>query len=708
MADADDLLRELAGRHGVATSFWGWGGALKEVSPQTLRSVLGALGVPAGSPEEMRAALEDADLAAWRRILPPTTVAREGHDTTVLAHIPHGSAVSVWVTAEDGTEYPALQVENWDEPRTVDGVLTGRAAFLLPEGLPLGWHTLHAQNEGGTAEATLVVTPDRLTTTDRLADRQRWGLMGQLYSVRSSRSWGVGDFADLGDLAAIGAAEGASFVLVNPLHAAEPAPPIEDSPYLPTTRRFVNPLYLRVEDIPDYAYLTGEDRAEVEALAGEFAASNASADLLDRNASYTAKLEALDMIWRVPRSRAREDAYRRFCDGAGPGLDDFALWCALAERPDGPGLHEEAWPPPASARADLLREQLADRIDFHRWLQWVSDEQLDAAQRTARAAGMEIGLLHDLAVGVRPDGADAWVLADVLARGVAVGAPPDMYNQQGQNWSQPPWHPVRLAESGYAAYRDMLRTILRHAGGIRVDHVLGLFRLWWVPEGALPGDGAYVHYDHEALVGILALEAQRAGAIVIGEDLGVFEPWVRDYLAERGIFGTSILWFEYDGERPLPPEKYRQACLTSVNTHDLPPTAGYLAGEHVRLRETLGLLERSVEEELAAAEAEIDGVLGLLRERGLLPAEVSLADEQRVIEALYELTALTPSSLLGVALVDAVGDRRTQNQPGTYLEHPNWRIPLTGADGNGILLDDLHRNPRFASLLAVMRSAVDG
>jgi 4-alpha-glucanotransferase len=655
----------------------------------------------------MREALDDAENGPWRQILPPVTVAREGADVTVDAHVPHGSAVTVWVTAEDGTEYPARQVENWAEPRTVDGVLMGRASFLLPADLPLGWHTVHARSEERTAEAPLIVTPDMLATTGQLADRQRWGLMAQLYSVRSQRSWGIGDFADLADLAAVGAAEGASFVLVNPLHAAEPVPPIEDSPYLPTTRRFVNPLYLRIEDIPEYGYLGAEDRAHVEELAQGRHPANTSAELLDRDATFTAKLAALDLLWRVPRSPARDQAYARFRAEAGPGLEDFALWCSLAERGADAEGAPAAWPSPAEAGA--LREQHADRIDFYRWLQWLCDEQLEAAQRTAQAAGMDVGLLHDLAVGVRPDGADAWTLSGVLADGVTVGAPPDMFNQQGQNWSQPPWHPTRLAASGYAAYRDMLRTILRHAGGIRIDHILGLFRLWWIPEGASPGEGTYVHYDHEALVGILALEAQRAGAVVIGEDLGVFEPWVRDYLAERGIFGTSILWFEYDGDAPLAPERYRQACLTSVNTHDLPPTAGYLAGEHVRLREQLGLLERPVEDELAAARAEISGVLQLARERGLLPEDAGTdpaPSEQRVIEALYELTALTPSSLLGVALVDAVGDRRTQNQPGTHREHPNWRIPLTGADGKAVLLETLDGNPRFASLVAAMRESV--
>jgi 4-alpha-glucanotransferase len=236
-----------------------------------------------------------------------------------------------------------------------------------------------------------------------------------------------------------------------------------------------------------------------------------------------------------------------------------------------------------------------------------------------------------------------------------------------------------------------------------VDHILGLFRLWWIPAGAGPEEGTYVYYDHEALIGILALEAQRAGATVIGEDLGVFEPWVRDYLAERGILGTSILWFEHNESGPLSPEEYRQQCLTSVNTHDLPPTAGYLAGEHVTLREALGLLLRPVAEERAQAAAEQESVLALVRERGLLPGPAG--DVQRTVEALYAFTALTPSALLGVALVDAVGETRTQNQPGTGAEHPNWRIPLAGPEGP-VLLDDLPDNVRFNSLVGVVREAL--
>jgi 4-alpha-glucanotransferase len=549
-----------------------------------------------------------------------------------------------------------------------------------------------------------VVTPDRLSTTAALMDRRTWGLMAQLYSVRSSASWGIGDLGDLGQLAVVAAGKGAGFVLVNPLHAAEPAPPVEPSPYLPTTRRFFHPMYLRIEAVPEYARLDPAARAAVEELAAGFRNANTVADLLDRDSSYAAKLSALELIFKVERPAQREADFREYCADQGQGLEDFALWSALAEtlEPGAPEWEEAGRPgSPAALRA---RDRLAPRVEFHRWLQWLCDEQLQEAQLEATDAGMGIGIVHDLAVGVHPSGADAWALRDVLASGISVGAPPDMFNQHGQDWSQPPWHPERLAASGYAAFRDMLRNILRHAGGIRVDHILGLFRLWWIPQGAAPGGGAYVYYDHEALIGILALEAERAGAVVVGEDLGVFEPGVQEYLAERGIFGTSILWFEQTETGPLAPEQYRRACLTTVTTHDLPPSAGYLAGEHVVLRESLGLLSRPVEEERAEDEAVQGRFLALLRERGLLPD--GGATVQETVEALHAFIAQSPSVLLGVSLADAVGERRTQNQPGTYDEYPNWRIPLADASGKAVLIDGLADDERFTSLVRALERPV--
>ncbi|MCC3268565.1 4-alpha-glucanotransferase [Arthrobacter gengyunqii] len=703
-----ELLRGLAEHHHVATTFNGWDGTRREVSNETLSRVLEALGVATATPQAQAESLAEARLQPWRRMLPGSVVVREHRSTAVAVHLPAGMRADAWIVLEDGgrreLDWPALPGEELD----VDGVLTGRTLVPLPAGLPLGWHRIEVRAGERQGETVLVVTPERLTTTEGLDRRRAWGLMAQLYSVRSSRSWGIGDLGDLADLAALsGGSHGAGFLLTNPLHAAEPAPPVEPSPYLPTTRRFFNPLYIRVEDIPEYGYLHGEDRAKVEAAAHSLAAANRSDQKLDRDATYAAKLAALELVFSVPRSFARQQQFDRFCAAEGAGLSDFALWCALSEKLPADDPRWQQITGPDSAWVQEHRQEYAGREQFHTWLQWICDQQLENAQAAARSAGMEIGIVHDLAVGVHPAGADAWMLRPVLAPGVSVGAPPDMFNQQGQDWSQPPWHPQRLADAGYLPYRDMLRTILRHAGGIRVDHILGLFRLWWIPQGSGPGDGAYVHFDHEALIGILVLEAQRAGAVVIGEDLGVFEPWVQEYLAERGVLGTSILWFEHTPSGPRPPEEYRQGALTSVNTHDLPPTAGYLAGEHVDLRDSLGLLNRPVEEERAADAAAQESVLALVRSRDLLPEGAGGTDNvQQTVEALHSFILQTPSVLIGVALADAVGERRTQNQPGTGNEYPNWRIPLCGPDGTAILLDDLPANSRFTSLADLMKDAI--
>ncbi|WP_395401042.1 4-alpha-glucanotransferase [Arthrobacter sp. UC242_113] len=702
-----ELLRWLAEAYGVGTSYQGWDGQPHDVAADTLVRVLAALGVEAHTDQLIEHELAEVELAPWRRMLPPAVVLQEGAPGQVSVHVPHGAPVRMWAVTEDGRELEAVQEDVWVEPREVDGTLTGRATFAVPQNTGLGWHTLRAEAAGVVAEATLVVTPARLSTAADLEQRRGWGLATQLYSVRSKRSWGVGDFADLAELAAVAGARGADYVLVNPLHAADPVPPLEPSPYSPSTRRFFNPLYLRIEAIPELAYLKPKKQSLVHSLMKQARKLNKDAIRLDRDKVYSAKLAALELVFGVPRSPSRQLAFEDYCRRAGAGLDDFALWCAIREDLD---ADDPFWADPAAALgsplAEKLRGELAERIEFHRWLQWLCDEQLESAQQAARNAGMRLGVVNDLAVGVDLQSSDAWTLQGVLAPGVSVGAPPDMYNQLGQDWHQPPWHPTRLAEAGYKPFREMLATVLRHSGGIRVDHILGFFRLWWVPEGNSPVDGAYVRFDYDAMIGILALEAHRAGAVVIGEDLGTFEPWVRDYLAARGILGTSILWFENDGDAPLPPERYRLQALSSVNTHDLPPTAGYLAGDHVTLRNALGLLERSAEEERLEHNAKLEKMMDLLRQRGLL-SSTDAGSEQERIEALHRLLAQTPSVLLGVALVDAVGERRVQNQPGTTsAQYPNWQVPLANSDGDSVLIDSLEGDERFSSLLAAVEEAM--
>ena len=696
-------LLALAERYGVVPDFWDFHGGHRYVAAATLVAVLRALGVDASSPERVDVALENVENEVWRRMLPPVVVLRSGAAGRVAVHVDDGAPVEAWIELDresGGGHRPLAQLDVYVAPRTVDGRLVGRATVELPDDLPLGWHTMVAESGQTAARCAVVVTPDRLQLGRGLDERRAWGFMAQLYSVRSEQSWGIGDLADLRDVAWLaGRRTGADFLLINPLHAAEPVTPLTPSPYLPSTRRFVNPIYLRVEEIPETAYLPVAERSLVEWQAEAARPLSTDPGPIDRDAVWDAKKVALEVVFAAPRSRVRQARFDAFRAEQGEGLEDFATWCALTEHFGG-----QEWPLEVQDRhsdaVQQLRTELADRITLHCWLQWVADEQLAAAQADALQAGMRLGIMHDLAVGVHPEGADAWAMVDVLAQGVSVGAPPDMYNQQGQDWSQPPWRPDALARAGYRPYREMLRTVLRHAGAIRIDHIIGLFRLWWIPEGCGARDGAYLRYDHEALIGILCLEAYRAGAVVIGEDLGTLEPWVRDYLSDRGILSTSVLWFEREGGAFRPPEQYRRLTLATVTTHDLPPTAGYLAGEHVELRERLGLLTEPVEAVRADAWAERREMLELLGRRGLVGADPS---ERQVIEAMHRLVLASPAVLVGVSLADAVGERRAQNQPGTDTEYPNWKIPLADSAQRLVMVEDLFDNPRLRSLVAALR-----
>ena len=534
-----------------------------------------------------------------------------------------------------------------------------------------------------------------------LPARRSWGFAVQLYSVRSRASWGHGDLHDLADLAAWSGGDlGADFVLVNPLHAAEPQPPVSPSPYLPMTRRQISPLYLRIEDIPEYQGLSAGDRAGVEAAAAPLRAANSTAALIDRDAVWVAKRAALELIRAVPLTTSRRAALDAFLARDRRAVEDWATWCAIAEV-HGPDWR--SWPTaladPASAEVTELRQKLADRIEFHAWLQWLAAEQLAAAQRAARRAGMSIGVITDLAVGAHPGGADAWARQDVIVPGISVGSPPDEFNQRGQNWTLPPWHPGRLAAQAGRPLAELIAACSRNSGGLRVNHVMGLARLWWIPAGMSPELGTYVRYDHELMGGVLAAEVANADALAIGEDLGTVEPWLRKFLAGRQVLGTSMLWFERRADgTPRRPGGWRRGCLAMVGTHDLPPAAAFLTGEQVTIRAGLGLLTQPEADERAAAEAEMTQWLAMLGREGLLTRHGGRPSPEEFTVALYRYLTRTPAVLIGVSLADAAGERRPQNMPGTVDEYPNWRIPLAGADGQPVLLEDL---PAHAGVRAV-------
>ncbi|MFJ9730942.1 4-alpha-glucanotransferase [Streptomyces sp. NPDC101171] len=688
-AAADEELARLAALHGVDTSYRPAPDRTVDVPASAVVAALAALGVEAGTPDAVRAALAERERELRERLLPPTVVHWSGDPggPAALAALPAGTRLTV---------------------ETEQGETRDTA-----EGLPLGAHRVTAvAPDGRTGHAHLVVAPDRLPTP---ATRS-YGLLVQLYSLLSRRSWGMGDLGDLAELAGwAGRTAGAGFVQVNPLHAAVPGAPTDPSPYRPSSRRFPDPVHLRVELIDEFAQVEDQDR--VRDLLDRAARLRADVldkgALIDRDAVWELKREALELVLAVPLGPGRQAAYDAFRTEEGQALEDHATWYALAEAH---GSDWHLWPAglrdPRSAETAHARAELADRVDFHSRLAWLTDGQLRAAQRTALEAGMTVGIIHDLAVGVHPQGADAWAQQDHFAAGMSVGAPPDAFNAHGQDWGLPPWRPDRLAASGHAPYRHLLRALFRYTGALRIDHVMGLFRLWWVPQGRPPTEGTYVRHDAEAMLALLALEAFRAGAVVIGEDLGTVEPGVRERLQRRGVLGTSVLWFERDWEgdgRPLPPERWRADCLATATTHDLPPTAARLTGDHVGLRDRLGLLTRSAAEESAEAAADTAEWLALLGSLGLLDSPAAGppgSDEEAEIQGVHRFLLRTPARLVGVWLPDGVGDRRPQNLPGTWDEYPNWRLPVADSDGRPVTLEELAASPRLRALLDVLRQGM--
>ncbi|MDX5574515.1 4-alpha-glucanotransferase [Streptomyces sp. ID01-9D] len=584
-----------------------------------------------------------------------------------------------------------------------DATTASAPAWWIPP--PHGVHRIHVRTpDHRRATAVLIAAPARVPQPPERSH----GFLVQLYSLLSARSWGMGDLGDLADLAGwAGRTLGSGFVQVNPLHAAVPGRPTDPSPYRPSSRRFPDPVHLHVESIPEYGHV--RDRATLDDLRQDAAALGEAVlnkgALIDRDAVWELKRQALELVVEVPLTPGRRAAYCDFLAEQGQALEDHALWCALAEV-HGPDWH--AWPEalrdprsPGTARA---RAELLDRVDFHCRLAWLTATQLAAAQRSAEDAGMSIGIVHDLAVGVHPAGADTWAQQDAFAPSMSVGAPPDAFNARGQDWGLPPWRPDVLAATGYAAYRGLLRGLLARAGALRIDHVMGLFRLWWVPEGRPPTDGTYVTYDAEAMLAVLALEAHRAGAVVVGEDLGTVEPGVREALARRGVLGTSVLWFERDwecGGRPLAPEKWRRDCLATATTHDLPSTAARLTGDHVTLRHRLGLLTRSLEEELTEDATDTAEWLALLARLRMLPE--GDGDEEAAVRAVHRFLLRTPARMTGVWLPDTVGDRRPQNLPGTWDQYPNWRLPIADPEGHPVTLEEITASPRLHALMEVLR-----
>jgi 4-alpha-glucanotransferase len=528
-------------------------------------------------------------------------------------------------------------------------------ADLVDADFPFGYHVLRTH---AGLERSLIVSPGRCY----VPDQQRWGWTVQLYAARSAASWGIGDLGDLKTLREWTERLGGGFLLVNPLHAVAPNLPQEASPYLPATRRFRNPVYLRVDG-------AGEDDLRAGHALG-------TSELVDRDAAWRLKRRVLRA--QYDDDGGSDEDFLRWRADRGHQLQDFATWCALADE-HGPDF--AAWPAelqqPSSDAVRSFAEDHAEDVSFHAWLQWLLDRQL-------RDATGDLTVIQDLPIGVSGGGADAWAWQETLARGATVGAPPDMLNTTGQDWGSPPLVPWRLRAAGYAPFIESVRATIAGAGGLRIDHVMGLFRLWWVPPGEQATEGAYVRYPSDDLLDIVALESHRARAVVVGEDLGTVEPAVGEALAERGILSYKVLWFEDDE-----PAEWGTQALAAVTTHDLPTVAGLWTGSDAEDQ-----LESTTMPETDVRSGR-DELLSRLRRDGL--GEEASVEE--AVRSAYELLAEAPSLLLSLALEDAVLEERRPNVPGT-VERENWRIPLR------LPLEELVESPEVASLARVVAEAV--
>ncbi len=512
----------------------------------------------------------------------------------------------------------------------------------LPPDLPAGYHQL--QLDGSDRAARLIVSPGKCWLPEHL---KTWGWAMQLYSARSRESWGMGDFGDLERLAKWSAEElGAGMLLVNPLSASAPIIPQQASPYYPASRQFFNPLWLKIEWIPGAT----EKIPRLEELAREGIAMN-SARLIDRDRIFALKMEALDLLWL---QFAGDEAFDGYCGEHASDLDRFAVFCTLAEhyKSGWHGWPEEYRHPASSSVAQFAREN-RQRVQFHKWLQWLLDSQLARCSK-------EIPLVQDLPIGVDPDGADAWAWQDVFASGMSIGAPPDEFNTQGQNWGLPPFAPHKLRSAGYEPFIQTIRAAFRHGGGLRIDHVMGLFRLFWIPANATAAEGAYVRYDPDEMLAILALESQRARAYVVGEDLGTVEPEAHDKLAQYSLLSYRLLWFEKD-----PPHTYPRESLAAVTTHDLPTVAGLWTGSDLKKQRQLHLQPNE------ESTAEIRGRLISMAE--LSPE----ADPAEVILGAYRLLSGAPSRIVSATLEDAAAVQERPNMPSTMGDqNPNWSLAL--------------------------------
>lgn len=688
-------LDRLAEKLGIAESYRDHDGRIQTISESTKRALISAFGFRSDDARELAEALADLQADGAHSLLAPVAVIREDHRPFhVTLNVPEGreSGTVTWTLSRDGGGRETHEHALADLPKHAQA--SGRL-LPLPDDLPCGYHLLEVRLAGDdgelSARSCVIVAPPRAYQPRQLEHGGRlWGLAIQLYGVRSPHNWGIGDFTDLHDLILWAGRIGAAAVGANPLHALFLDDPDHISPYSPSSRHFINPLYLDVEAIEEFSLCDDAQRLfRSDAYQAKLAHARA-APLVDYHAVTELKRAMLERLHRAFRARTGGDADRRraelarFRDEHGDSLQRFALFQVLREDmgANDPSMRDwRRWPKalrdPTSAETMAFARSHEAQVEFFAYLQWQADLQLARCAEAGQSAGLPIGLYLDLAVGTDAAGADAWAAPHLVASGATVGAPPDAWNRKGQNWGLPPLNAAALRAQAFKPFAELLRANMCHAGALRIDHVLGLMRLFWIPEGGTPADGAYVRYPFDELIRIVALESRRNRCLVVGEDLGTLPDGFQAAMRAAGLLSYCLLYFERDSSgRFKPPADYPADALVTVSTHDLPTVWGFWSRRDLDEKERVGAYPDAASAAAARRErsTDIEGLIAaLLHERLVRPGH---ARHVVPLEAILRFIARTPSRLLMIGIEDLLGVEEQANLPGTIDEHPNWRRRL--------------------------------
>ena len=677
-------LGRLSAAAGISAEWWDLSGVRHEVSVDTKRSLLGSMGFEVQSTDDVRSHLAWFASNHQRRRLPAAAVIAAGQPGRLAIPLTTGGGKprsGLVLDCADGTTHslpPIAAAAERNSFTAADGLLVVQALYALPA-LPAGRHRLYDPDYPETV-CVLTATPGRCHLPAPLAHGgRRFGIAAQLYALRRADDFGIGDFTTLAELAVDSAAAGAATVGLNPLHALFTTDRERASPYYPSDRRFLEPMSIDVRLVAELQ----ESESARRLLAGHAAtiATLRERRLVDYAGVGKVKDAILhachEVFERRDAAHPRVRDFTAFVAAGGAALRNFAVFTALSEtRANIPWFR---WPvelqQPGSGAVQSFAKEHADRVRFHLYLQWIADCQLAAAAERGRAAGLTLGFYRDLAVGAAPDGAEAWSHQSLLARGATVGAPPDAFAPAGQNWGLPPMVPHALKASGYDAMASLFAANMRHAGGLRIDHVMGLQRLFWIPESASAADGTYVGYPVEDLFGVLAHESARASCFVVGEDLGTVPDGFRERLDATSILSYRVLRFEREGEQFLPPSRYPLRAAACTSTHDLPTIRGWWNGVDLLERERLGQINPAVAQQARAErERELDAMRRAIATQDGQPLVEEAGDEgAAVIAAAHRYVAATPSALVLLQADDLAGEMDAINLPGTDRERPNWR-----------------------------------